>query len=59
MTRFGAGASLASLLICCVSQTASAGQDTSPATFTRPSVRAIRIETTEAPVIDGDLSDEA
>jgi len=59
MTRFGAGASLTTILICCISQMAAAGQETSPPSFTRPSVRAVRIDTTEAPVIDGDLSDEA
>src|SRR5262249_30054420 len=59
MTRFGAGASLTTLLICCIAQMAAAGQETSPSSFTRPSVRAVRIDTTEAPVIDGDLSDEA
>ena len=59
MTRFGAGASLTTLLICCIAPMASAGQETSPSSFTRPSVRAVRIDTTEAPVIDGDLSDEA
>ena len=58
MTRFGAGASLTTILICCISQMA-AGQEAPPPSFTRPSVRAVRIDTTEAPVIDGDLSDEA
>jgi len=59
MTRFGARASLTTILICCISQNAAAGQEASPPSFTRPSVRAVRIDTTEAPVIDGDLSDEA
>jgi Carbohydrate family 9 binding domain-like len=36
-----------------------AGQVTSPPPFARPSIRAVRIDTAEAPVIDGDLSDEA
>jgi hypothetical protein len=32
---------------------------TSPPAFVRPTIRAVRIETSEAPVIDGDLSDPA
>jgi hypothetical protein len=30
MTRFGAGASLTTILICCISQNAAAGQEASP-----------------------------
>jgi hypothetical protein len=56
--RFGARASLVALALIGASATASAGQAPPPA-FTRPSIRAVRIDTAEAPVIDGDLSDEA
>ena len=57
--RFGARASLVALALIGASDTASAGQATSPPAFIRPSIRAVRIDTAEAPVIDGDLSDEA
>jgi hypothetical protein len=56
---FGTRAPLVALVLICASEIVSAGQVTSPPTFTRPSIRAVRIETAEAPVIDGDLSDEA
>ena len=56
---FGARASLVALAVICTSDSASAGQAPPPPTFTRPSIRAVRIGTAEAPVIDGDLSDEA
>ena len=56
---FGARASLGALALVCTSEIAFAGQVTSPPPFTRPSIRAVRIDTAEAPVIDGDLSDAA
>ena len=56
---FGARASLVALVLIGTWQTAFAGQVTSPPPFTRPSIRAVRIETAEAPAIDGDLSDAA
>ena len=56
---FGARAALVALALACTSDLAFAGQVTSPPTFTRPSIRAVRIATADAPVIDGDLSDEA
>ena len=60
MTRlFGARASLVALVLIGSPHGATAGQETSPPAFTRPSVRAVRVATAEAPVIDGDLSDEA
>ena len=55
----GARASLAALVLAGTYGIASAGQATSPPAFTRPSIRAVRIDPAEAPVIDGDLSDEA
>ena len=55
----GGCAALAALALICTSDLASAGQVTPPPTFTRPAVQAVRIATAEAPVIDGDLSDEA
>jgi len=55
----GARASLVALVLVSTCVTAWAGQVTSPPPFTRPSVRAVRIDTAEAPMIDGDLSDEA
>ena len=55
----GVRASLVALALVCRSDIASAGQVPSPPTFTRPSIRAVRIDAAEAPVIDGDLSDEA
>jgi hypothetical protein len=54
----GATASLVALAFICSSELAFAGQVTSPPTFTRPSIRAVRIDTADAPVIDGDLSDD-
>jgi cellulose/xylan binding protein with CBM9 domain/uncharacterized protein DUF5916 len=58
-TSFGTRASLVALALICAAEIASAGQVTSPPPFTRPSVRAVRIDVAEAPVIDADLSDEA
>ena len=40
----------------CISGVAAAEQITPPP-FTRPTVRAVRVDTAEAPVIDADLSD--
>jgi hypothetical protein len=54
----GAGAALVALVLVSTCETAIAGQDTPPP-FTRPSIRAVRIDAADAPVIDGDLSDEA
>jgi len=56
---FSARAALVALALVSTCETAFAGQVTSPPPFTRPSIRAVRINTTEAPAIDGDLSDEA
>jgi len=56
---FGAHAALVALLLVSTCQTAFAGQVDSPPSFIRPSIRAVRIDAAEAPVIDGDLSDEA
>ena len=56
---FSARAALVGLALLCSRETAFAGQVTTPPPFTPPSVRAVRIDSTEAPVIDGDLSDEA
>jgi len=56
---FSARAALIALVLICTSDAATAGQVTSPPAFTRPSIRAVRIDTAEAPLIDGDLSDEA
>jgi hypothetical protein len=56
---YGARASLIALALISTWEPAFAGQLTSPPPFTRPSVRAVRIDTAEAPAIDGDLSDEA
>jgi hypothetical protein len=55
----GARASLIALALISICEMAFAGQVTSPPPFTPPSIRAVRIDSTEAPVIDGDLSDEA
>jgi len=55
---FGARAALVALVLVSSCDIALAGQDTPPP-FTRPSIRAVRIAAAEAPVIDGDLSDEA
>jgi hypothetical protein len=55
----GARASLVALVLVSTCETASAGQVTSRPPFTRPSIRAVRIDAAEAPAIDGDLSDEA
>jgi len=57
--RIGARASLAALALICTWELAFAGQVTSPPPFTRPAVPAVRIDTADAPVIDGDLSDAA
>jgi hypothetical protein len=57
--RFGARAWLVALVLIHTADFASAGQATSPPPFTRPSIRAVRIDAREAPLIDGDLSDEA
>ena len=56
---FSARASLVALVLINTWQTALAGQVTAPPPFTRPSIRAVRIEAGEAPAIDGDLSDAA
>jgi hypothetical protein len=56
---FSARAALVVLALVSTCETVFAGQVTSPPPFTRPSIRAVRINTTEAPAIDGDLSDEA
>jgi cellulose/xylan binding protein with CBM9 domain len=56
---FSARAALVALVLVSTCETVFAGQVTSPPPFTRPSIRAVRINTTEAPLIDGDLSDEA
>jgi hypothetical protein len=56
----GTRASLVALVLACSCgswDAATAGQVTTSGAFTRPSIRAVRIDTTEAPVIDGDLSD--
>ena len=56
----GTGASLVALVLACSCggwDAATAGQVTTSGAFTRPSIQAVRIDTTEAPVIDGDLSD--
>jgi hypothetical protein len=53
----GARASLVALVLACSWDAAAAEQVTTPPSFTRPSIRAVRIDTAEAPVIDGDLSD--
>ena len=55
---FGARAALVALVLVSTCETAFAGQETPPP-FSRPSIRAVRIDAAEAPVIDGDLSDEA
>jgi len=55
----GACASLVASALACTCGVAFAGQLTSPPPFTRPSVRAVWIDTAEAPVIDADLSDAA
>jgi Carbohydrate family 9 binding domain-like/Domain of unknown function (DUF5916) len=52
-------APLVALVLAGTCEIAYAGQVTSPPPFTRPSIRAVRIDTAEAPLIDGDLSDEA
>ena len=57
--RIGARASLAALALVGTWELAFAGQVTSPPPFTRPAVPAVRIDTADAPVIDGDLSDAA
>jgi Carbohydrate family 9 binding domain-like len=56
---FGARAALVALVLVSTRETAFAGQVDSPPPFTRPSIRAVRIDAAEAPMIDGDLSDEA
>ena len=56
---FGTRAPLLALVLTCPLDIAAAGQATAPPTFTRPSIRAVRIEAADAPLIDGDLSDEA
>jgi hypothetical protein len=56
---FSARAALVVLALVSTCETVFAGQVTSPPPFTRPSIRAVRIDTAEAPLIDGDLSDEA
>ena len=56
---FAARASLVACVLICAWEIAFAGQVESPPPFTRPSIRAVRIDTAEAPVIDGDLSDPA
>ena len=55
---FGARAALAALVLVCTAGMALAGQDPRPP-FVRPTIRAVRIDTAEAPVVDGDLSDAA
>jgi hypothetical protein len=50
---------LVALVVVCTGEATFAGQVTSPPPFTRPSIRAVRIDTAEAPVIDADLSDAA
>ena len=52
-------AAAATLALACSCGTALAEQAASPATFTRPNVRAVRIDVSEAPVIDANLSDAA
>jgi Carbohydrate family 9 binding domain-like len=56
---FGARAPLVAFVLISTWEIAFAGQVESPPPFTRPSIRAVRIDTAEAPVIDGDLSDPA
>jgi hypothetical protein len=53
------GRTVIALALAGTAEIAFAGQVTSPPPFARPSIRAVRIDTAEAPVIDGDLSDEA
>jgi len=55
----GARAALVAFALISSWETAFAGQATSPPPFSRPSIRAVRIDAAEAPVIDGDVSDEA
>jgi Carbohydrate family 9 binding domain-like len=52
-------APLVAVVLAGTCEIAYAGQETSPTAFTRPSIRAVRIDAAEAPMIDGDLSDEA
>ena len=55
----GARAPLLALLLAITCDAASAEQATPPPAFVRPTVKAVRIDTSEAPVIDADLSDAA
>jgi hypothetical protein len=56
----GTRAAAATLVLAYTCGTALAQQqDASPPSFTRPSVRAVRIDASEAPVIDANLSDAA
>jgi hypothetical protein len=59
--RFALGtrAAAGTLALACTCGTAFGEQAASPASFTRPSVRAVRIDASEAPVIDANLSDAA